>query len=62
MYDVDGNGVIDQEEMTKIVQAIYDMLGAGAVKPTDTAEERAKNIFNRFSRKLLDLVLTSSFF
>jgi len=47
MYDVDGNGVIDQDEMTKIVQAIYDMLGAGAVKPTDTAEERAKNIFNR---------------
>ena len=47
MYDVDGNGVIDPEEMTKIVQAIYDMLGAGAVKPTDTAEERAKNIFNR---------------
>ena len=49
MYDVDGNGVIDQDEMTKIVQAIYDMLGAGAVKPTDTAEERAKNIFNRYS-------------
>ena len=48
MYDVDGNGVIDLEEMTKIVQAIYDMLGAGAVKPTDTAEERAKNIFTRW--------------
>merc|ERR1711890_61707 len=47
MYDVDGNGHIDQEEMTKIVKSIYDMLGAGAVKPTDTAEERAKNIFNR---------------
>ena len=40
MYDVDGNGVIDQDEMTKIVQAIYDMLGAGATKPTDSAEER----------------------
>ena len=51
MYDVDGNGVIDQDEMTKIVQAIYDMLGAGAVKPTDTAEERAKNIFNRLNIK-----------
>ncbi len=47
MYDVDGNGVIDQDEMTKIVQAIYDMLGAGATKPTDSAEERAKNIFSR---------------
>ena len=94
MYDVDGNGVIDQDEMTKIVQviqlflpppitqptvlnkpplfssstcsthllplllllplpllappqAIYDMLGAGATKPQDTAEERAKNIFSR---------------
>ena len=23
MYDVDGNGVIDQEEMTKIVQVTY---------------------------------------
>ena len=41
MYDVDGNGVIDQEEMTKIVQAIYDMLGAGATKPTDSAEASA---------------------
>ena len=46
MYDVDGNGVIDQDEMTKIVQAIYDMLGAGATKPTDSAEERAKKIFS----------------
>lgn len=55
MYDVDGNGVIDLEEMTKIVQAIYDMLGAGAVKPTDTAEERAKNIFNRWGRVHVDL-------
>ena len=48
MYDVDGNGVIDQDEMMKIVQAIYDMLGAGAVKPQDTAEERSKNIFARY--------------
>merc|ERR1711902_394739 len=47
MYDVDGNGVIDQDEMTKIVQAIYDMLGAGATKPTDSAEDRARNIFSR---------------
>ena len=27
LYDEDGNGIINQEDMTKIVQAIYDMLG-----------------------------------
>ena len=47
MYDVDGNGYIDPDEMVKIVQAIYDMLGTGSVKPTDSAEARAKNIFQR---------------
>ncbi|XP_036347485.1 neuronal calcium sensor 2-like, partial [Rhagoletis pomonella] len=42
MYDVDGNGVIDIQEMTKIVQAIYDMLGAcSSNRPADSAEERA---------------------
>ena len=48
MYDVDGNGVIDQDEMTKIVQSIYDMLGNGDCKPSDTAEKRTKYIFKRF--------------
>ena len=27
MYDIDGNGSIDQKEMIKIVQGIYDMIG-----------------------------------
>ena len=36
--------------MTNIVHAIYDILGFGATKPTDTAEERAKNIFNRIDK------------
>ena len=58
MYDVDGNGVIDQEEMTKIVQAIYDMLGAGATRPTDSAEERAKNIFSRMDEASNTLIIT----
>ena len=47
MYNEDGNGIINQENMTKSVQAIYDILGAGATKPTDTAKERAINIFKR---------------
>ena len=48
MYDVDGNGVIDLEEMTIVVQAIYDMLGAGSTTMSpDSAEERAKDIFRQ---------------
>ena len=27
MYDVDGNGVIDLQEMVKIVASIYKMMG-----------------------------------
>ena len=56
MYDVDGNGVIDQDEMAKIVQAIFDMLGSGKSKPQDTAEERAKSIFSRWVPRGLALV------
>ena len=41
-------------------QAIYDMLGAGSTKPTDTAEERAKNIFNRFSKSVLKYISSIS--
>ncbi|CAG0912728.1 unnamed protein product [Notodromas monacha] len=48
MYDVDGNGVIELNEMKKIVQAIYDMLGANSAnRPADSAEARAKIIFER---------------
>ena len=47
MYDIDGNGTIDPDEMAKVVQSIYDMLGNGEVKPKDTAEKRTKYIFGR---------------
>ena len=30
------------------------MLGSGAVKPKDTAEERAKNVFMRFVNNLIN--------
>ena len=47
IYDVDGNGVINQGEMINIVQAIDDMLGVDKVRLTDAVEVRARNIFNR---------------
>ena len=31
MYDVDGNGVIDLQEMVKIVASIYKMMGENQV-------------------------------
>ena len=33
------------------------MLGAGAVKPKDTAEERAKNVFLRFVDNLIMIMI-----
>ena len=50
MYDVDGNGVIEREEMSKIVQSIYAMMGPDqslAERQMETAEQRAENIFKR---------------
>ena len=51
MYDLDGNGGLDLDEMIKIVEDIYAMqrvyskLGANNAKPTKTAEEQASDIF-----------------
>ena len=61
MYDVDGNGYIDPDEMVKIVQAIYDMLGTGSVKPQETAEERAKNIHFGVATRFFHSIYIKSF-
>ena len=50
MYDVDRNGVVDLEEMTNCIQAIYDMLGAKAKQPAESARDRARNIFSRMDK------------
>lgn len=44
LYDVDGNGWIDIDEMTRIVRSIYKMMG-----PTqgDSAEKKAEEVFNQ---------------
>jgi len=53
MYDLDGNGELDLDEMTKIVQDIYTMqkvyakLGAEYEKPEKSAVETAKDIFTQ---------------
>ena len=47
LYDIDGNGTIGQDEMANVVQAIYNMLGAGASRTTDSAEDRAESIFSQ---------------
>ncbi|XP_014678491.1 PREDICTED: neuronal calcium sensor 2-like isoform X2 [Priapulus caudatus] len=47
MYDIDNSGTIELSEMTKIIQAIYEMLGADANQMQDTPEDRAKRIFQK---------------
>ncbi|CAF3616956.1 unnamed protein product [Rotaria socialis] len=56
MYDIDSNGSIDRQEMLRIIESIYDLLGAGIAKnasngalagrdPNDTPENRTTQIF-----------------
>ena len=49
MYDVDGNGVIEPEEMTKIVNSIYAMMGPNqtVMDQYESPPERAESIFKR---------------
>ncbi|XP_013779361.1 neuronal calcium sensor 2 isoform X1 [Limulus polyphemus] len=48
MYDINGDGLIEKEEMTKIVQALYEMLGQGLEDmPVDTPQERTALIFEK---------------
>ena len=48
MYDVDGNGYIDMQEMTRLVSSIYKMVaGATTIQLEDTPEERAREIFTK---------------
>ena len=48
MYDVDGSGVIEPDEMVKVVEAIYCMWGDDATEPTTISpKDRAMKIFRR---------------
>jgi len=47
MYDCDGNGWIDLQEMTRLVGSIYKMLDNHHLVQHGTANERAKEIFEK---------------
>ena len=47
MHDVDGNGIIDLDEMTKVLRAIYGMVSEGSSDTAFRAEEMTRNIFDR---------------
>ena len=52
LYDVDGNGLIDQGEMNRIILSIYQLVGEDNInidnsKPKYTPEERTRIIFSQ---------------
>lgn len=58
MYDIDGSGSIEEAELVKILEAIYQMLGAEAKKLSVVSpKERARMIFERMDTNH-DLELT----
>lgn len=68
MYDADGNGVIDLEEMTNIIQAFYDMLSSSNKKQVKklikrkTPRERAERIFKKMNSDKVGHLTESEFF
>ena len=62
MFDIDENGSIDLDEMTKIVQSIYGMLGSNAdVMIESTPEARAKAVFDKLDKNEDQLITQQEF-
>ncbi|CAF0771050.1 unnamed protein product [Adineta steineri] len=47
IYDINGNGNIDKKEMTKVITAIYDLLGEENRKGDNSPENRVKRIMDK---------------
>ena len=45
LFDVDGNGLMDQNEMLKVIQALHKLLGNQKAVTNNAAEELVKKIF-----------------
>jgi len=62
MYDIDGNGTIEKNEMVRIISAIYRMVGNDLKEaPTETADQRTDKIFIQMDKNK-DGVLTKQEF
>ena len=59
LYDVDGNGWVDLEEMTRIVQSIKMMGQTGHQEKTP--EENAEDIFNKMDLNSVGRVTRQEF-
>ena len=63
MYDIDGNGYIDLNEMTEIIKSIYNMLGPNHEIMNEFAspETCAKEIFKKMDTNSDDKVTRKEF-
>ena len=50
LYDINQNGTIELGEMVKILEDVYEVMGVGTTRPTDSAEARAKMIFGHIDK------------
>jgi Ca2+-binding EF-hand superfamily protein len=50
MYDMDRNGRVDEKEMEKIIEAIYDLLGEEHRKGDNSPSERVKIIMKKLDK------------
>jgi Ca2+-binding EF-hand superfamily protein len=50
MYDIDKNGKIDNKEMEKIIEAIYDLLGEENRKGENSPHKRVQKIMTKLDK------------
>ena len=61
IYDIDRNGSITQDEFTKVIEAIYEMLGIATKNRGINAKEKAKQLFHELDTDSNSLVRVEEF-